>query len=286
MSNVYEIITNKVISALENGNVPWHKPWHGSKMQPRNGITGVPYRGINPFLLEVSRQTQGFKDSRWLTFKQTDKIGGKVKKGSKSTAIIFWHITERLRNGVTEKVPILKYYNVFNVDQLEINPAKLFAIDDYEASDWEGIPFAEAMFTNWLELSGIEFLVGDCAAYSPINDSIMMPDKSRFPLAEDYYATAFHESIHSTGHSSRLNRIETTSFGSEKYAKEELIAEMGSAFLCSECNIEGTFDNSVAYIKGWLKALKDDSKLVIVAASAAQKAVDLILNREMAVIEE
>jgi antirestriction protein ArdC len=274
-SKVYEIVTEKILAALEQGTVPWRKPWQAGI--PRNAITNRPYSGINALLLG----TTPYSDPRWLTFKQCSAKGGKVRKGEKSTLVVFWKIQDvsKEEDGeIAEKqIPLLRYYLVFNVEQCDgLDLPKL------ETRKVDAIAEAEAIITNMPNPPSIAHDGGARAFYRPQLDSIHLPTRSRFDSTGEYYSTLFHELSHSTGHQSRLNRqtlTEVVPFGSETYSKEELVAEFGAAFLCGHAGIETTLDNSAAYIKGWLKTLRSDPKLAIIAASQGQKAADHILGQ-------
>jgi antirestriction protein ArdC len=275
-NKVYEIVTEKIIAALESGTPPWRKPWTAGI--PRNATTNRPYSGINSLLLGMTP----YSDPRWLTFKQCSAKGGKVRKGEKSTLVIFWKtntITQETDSGeLTEKtIPFLRYYLVFNVEQCEG-----LDLPALETRNVDVIAEAEAIVANMPNPPSINHDGGGKAYYRPQLDSIHLPQRNSFDSAGEYYSTLFHELTHSTGHQSRLNRqtlTEVVPFGSETYSKEELVAEFGSAFLCAHAGIETTLDNSAAYIKGWLKALRNDPKLAIIAASQGQKAADHIIGK-------
>lgn len=270
-SSVYEIITNRILAELEKGVVPWRKPWQA--LPPVNLISQKPYRGINVFLLSLP----GYGSAYWLTYKQTQMLGGQIRRGEHGAKIIFWkcaaYETETPTGQTDERrSAVLRYYTVFNLEQtdgLKAN-AKFPSANPIESADSiiEAMPNPPA------------FKQDHHAAYIPSNDTVTMPSRNGFDSREAYYSTFFHELIHSTGHSSRLNRdgINTPQkFGSESYSREELIAEMGSAMLCGLAGIEQqTLKNSVAYLKSWIDQLRSDSRLVISAASAAQKAADYI----------
>jgi len=274
--NVYEIVTEQVIKQLESGVAPWKKPWRCEP--PANLVSGKEYRGINPFLLA----SQGYGSRYWVTFNQANKLGGHVKKGEKSSLVTFWNIGEekliRKADGTDRKSKpiLLRYYSVFNIEQTEGIADKLGLgnatprVPNIEACEAivSGMPHAPAM-----EQSGR-------AWYKPSTDTVGMPSKSLFGSAEEYYSTLFHELTHSTGHKSRVGRDgieEIAQFGSESYSKEELIAEMGAAMLCGITGIApATIENSAAYLKHWIERLRGDSKLIVSAASAAQKAADYI----------
>jgi len=285
-SKIYEIVTERIIELLEEGTVPWHKPWKGGAGQaPMNMVSGKPYRGVNIFLLA----TQGYDSPYWLSFNQIKKKGGQVVKGEKSTLIIFWKFLEKSEkdeNGEEKirKVGMLRYYRVFNLEQTE--GLKLPVTGQLELGDtdfdFQPIEICEGIVKSWDDCPKINHQQNR-AYYRPSSDSINMPKHKRFDSEEEYYSTLFHEMSHSTGHSSRLDRDSLTAlcpFGSTNYSKEELVAEMGAAMLCGMAGIENdTIDNSAAYIKGWLKKLNDNPKWVIQAAGKAQKSCDLILGK-------
>jgi antirestriction protein ArdC len=227
-----------------------------------------PYRGINFILLSLS----GFKDHRWTTLKHATSIGGKVKKGEKSTQVVFWQILNKIENGNLKNIPILKYYNVFNLDQIEgIELPK---------EEFNQILSAEELTEKMFNKPKIEH--GNFSpCYSPKQDLIKMPLQTNFETSESYYQTLWHELVHSTGHESRLNRktlTESARFGSEIYCEEELVAELGSAFICAEASLDNTIQSSTSYIQGWMDIFKENPKMIVNASSKAQKAVDYLLN--------
>jgi antirestriction protein ArdC len=277
MADVYSIVTEKILAALEAGVVPWHKPWDGQASLARNAISNKPYTGINAFLLNLS----AYSDPRWVTFKQAQSLGGSVRKGEKSSLVVFWkqYQNEDEDGNATKKGAILRYYLVFNVEQCE-NLSKLKPLE--EKAEVDAIAEAEAIVAGMPSPPKIDDKGKDQAFYRPSADAISMPKKSAFGSSEEYYSTLFHELSHSTGHPNRLNRAELNTlapFGSETYSKEELVAEFGAAFLCGEAGIQTTVENSAAYIKGWLNALKNDKRLAVSAASQGQKAANHILGR-------
>jgi antirestriction protein ArdC len=274
---VNEIITDRIIRSLEQGVIPWRKSWSGGGSWPRNFVTKKQYRGINVLLLAC----QGFGSPYWLTYNQTAARGGQVKKSEKATPIVFWQVKDRDRNEADnledkrERMFVLRYYNVFNEASREEPEQKIEPIDACVAvlDDWQQKP--QLRLDNRFE---------NKAAYSPTQDVIQMPVIERFHSAEHYYATLFHELVHSTGHPSRLNRPGVANFdrfGSEQYSKEELIAECGAAFLCGHTGIanESVERNATAYLQNWIAVLKGDSRLIVSAAAQAQRAVDMILNQ-------
>jgi antirestriction protein ArdC len=279
--NVYEIVTEQIIKQLESGNVPWRRPW--LCQEPCNLISQKPYRGINTFLLSAS----GYPSPFWLTYKQAEKLGGHVKKGEQSHMVVFWNIgTEKLnaKTGKLSKPFLLRYYRVFNLSQTEGIQSELRITNHAPVAD---IAACESIVTAMPHAPSFED--SSKAAYSPSRDCVMMPSRSVFNSSEGYYATLFHELTHSTGHASRVGRegiTDTAGFGSDTYSKEKLIAEMGSAMLCGITGIAPvTLENSAAYLRSWIGVLKGDSKLVVAAASAAQKAADYIRNTSKPAVE-
>jgi len=275
-SKSYDRITERIVSLLSQGTVPWHKPWHVKTGLPRNLITQKPYRGINVFLL----MAMNYESPNWLTLRQANAMGGQIKPGEKSCPVVFWkpmQVKDK-ESGEDRKIPFLRLYHVFNVSQCtglkNIPPAD-------ESAFIQTLP-AE-LVANMPQRPVIKHGM-NAAYYSPTSDVVGMPDSNRFKTADHYHATLFHELVHSTGHEQRLKRasiMERNGYGSDPYAKEELIAEMGSAFLCGYAGIEDrTIDNSAAYLEGWLKQLKEDKTLIVHAAAQAQKAADFILGHK------
>ena len=274
MFNIYEHITNRIIEQLEQGVIPWRKPWKGN--EPINYITRKAYRGINLLLLPFGGE--------WLTFKQIKDNGGSILKGEKSSMIVFYKTGEKENRdtGEVETYPILRYSNVFHLSQTTGIKSKLepISID----TEIEPIQEAQSIIDGYILRSGvkIEHIEGSNKAfYSPTSDKITMPSIGQFESAEEYYSTSFHEAAHSTGHKSRLNRIkELAAFGSGDYSREELTAEIAASMLMNIAGIEQpqTFANSVAYIKSWINKLREDVKAIVSASSKAQKATDLIIG--------
>lgn len=270
--NVYQIITDRILEKLQAGVVPWRQPW--STSLPKNLVSKKAYRGVNIFLLSA----MGFSSPYWCSYKQAAKLGGQVRKGEKSTPVVFWKVLDKMEDGKVKKVFILRYFNCFNASQcdgLTLPPTEETRHDFQPLSECERI---------LQQYRGAPALVegGDRACYIPSRDIIQMPPGDRFSTTEEYYSTRFHESVHSTGAEHRLARKGITDpirFGSHDYSVEELTAEMGAAFLCGITGIENrTLDNSAAYIASWSKKLRDEPKWLVEAGSAAQKAVDHILG--------
>jgi len=273
----FDIITEEILQIMEQGIVPWQKPWH-LKGEHRNLVTGNRYRGINVFLLSCA----GYGSPWWLTYRQAQEKGGQVRKGEKGRRIVFWKLqgkkedTENGEHG-PRIAPLLRYYTVFNLQQIE----GLEAPADPDEVVLDPIATAEAIYQSMPNAPGL--VVGDRAAYSPARDLVIMPDLQNFTSSEEYYSALFHELGHSTGHQSRLNRKEITDtvrFGSHDYSKEELVAEMTASFLCGAAGIlPATVKNSAAYLQVWAAKFKEDRKMVVCAAAAAQRAADYILER-------
>lgn len=281
--DVYQTVTDRIIDMLEAGTVPWRQPWAGGGVRyPRNLRTGREYRGVNVFLLAVTAWRRGYESAYWLTFRQARERGGSVRKGEKSTPVIFWkpHEVEDKRTGESKIVPCLRHYRVFSAKQCD-------GIDipdpiEHQPLDFQPIEAARTIADGYEGGPAVTH-GGGSAHYLPGEDTVTMPAPERFASSEDYYSTLFHELIHSAGHPSRLDRLQETPpgpFGSAPYGREELVAEMGAAFLCGRAGISAaTAENSAAYLQGWLKRLCGDKRLVVHAAGAAQRAADWILGR-------
>src|SRR5215475_10112420 len=293
----YQEVTDRIIESLENGTVPWRQPWRnfGGGLS-RNLKSGKAYRGINIFLLGIEAMLSGYSDPRWGTYKQIGEKGGQVRKGEKGTQIVFWKRIDPKDGEVDEngnqKKPfmLLRVYTVFNVEQADgIEP---LPIEDAEyTGDEDRLDSAEALIDGYCspnvrKIGKGDFVAGparfneggDTAAYIPSLDRLLMPNIGQFDSADDYYGTAFHELVHSTGSDRRLKRGVSNGFGSEPYAKEELVAELGSAMLAAMTGVGSRTETNAAYIENWLQVLRGDRKFVVQAAAAAQKAADLILG--------
>jgi antirestriction protein ArdC len=269
--SVYEIATEKILEHLEKGVIPWQRPWKTNSM-PTSVVTGKEYRGINRFLLAL----QPYECSQWITFKQANKLGGKIRKGERSYPVFFFQFLEKEDNeGKIETIPLLKYYRVWNLEQTEgieytiEKPEKVF----------NPIESAETIVRNYTDMPPITY-GGNKACYSPLIDTIQLPTKESFHSSEGYYSTLFHEMIHSTGHEKRINRPFGRNFGDHKYSKEELVAEFGAAYLCSLAGIDNQIENNAAYINSWIKALKNNQKWLVSAASQAEYAVNWIKEKK------
>jgi antirestriction protein ArdC len=286
---VYEMVTERVIAMLEEGTVPWRKTWSAGSA-PRN-IEGRPYRGINVFLLAMAPYQSPF----WLTYKQAQARGGTVRKGEKSTVVVFWkrlRIEEKDATGktVAKTIPMLRYFRVFNLEQTEgVKLPKDVAEYDAEQAAVETRIEAEEIMSGYLGAENAPQFHerGHQPLYYPGRDVVEVPQRGTFESADEFYGAVFHELAHSTGHSSRLDRFKgNTAFGSHDYGREELIAEMTAAFLSAEAGIESTATNHAAYLQSWIKTIREDVRAVVVAAGAAQRAADMVLQRTPAQAQE
>jgi antirestriction protein ArdC len=289
---IYEMMTDRILTLLDAGTVPWRKPWKGGGL-PVNLVSKKAYRGINIFLLSCA----GYSSPYWLSFKQAKQKGGKVKKGEKGSQVIFWKFLEKdgenaAGETITNRIPLLRYYTVFNLDQCEgIENPDAGQQDDSETRE-ELIPIEAAQaVVEAMQNPPTLTHEGAQACYIPALDHVKMVDLQAFENAEEYYSTLFHELGHSTGHETRCNRAEIVKPSafrqSHSYSKEELVAEFTACFLCGLTGIEAqTIDNSAAYIEGWSKKLRSNSKWAVQAAAAAQKAADYICNISFEAREE
>ncbi len=276
-NKVYEIITNRIIEKVQAGSpLPWAKPWKPGDM-PHN-ISGRGYTGMNVFLLDMEKEAKGYKSNTWMTFNQAIERGGDVT-GEKSTPVIFMKVgfTTDKETGEEKKFFTMRYYNVFNADQVK----NITLPQRRERAAVDPIQAAETVVNGMPNRPKLEVNRGEKACYYPTLDKVAMPPMECFKSAELYYKTLFHELAHSTAHTTRLNRnVGDHVFGSKDYSKEELVAEMTAAFLigATGINTDATETNTAAYVKNWLSALRDDVTMLIQAASQAQKAADYILN--------
>jgi antirestriction protein ArdC len=279
--DIYEMVTDRICAQLEQGKIPWRKPWTGSggENMPRNAVSGKHYNGINLFLLACAP----YSSNLWVTFNQARSLGGTVKKREKSWPVVFWKILEndkRADGGKLTKVPLLRYYNVFNVEQCEgLNLSKWEPKEQPSKPEFTPIESAQRIFDGMPQKPNVVHKEQQ-AYYSRGGDFINMPLPETFTNPEHYYNILFHEATHATGAPHRLNREKGDFFGDEKYAKEELVAEMGACFLSAIAGIDiaPLQENQAAYIANWLGRLRDDKKLVVSAATKAKHAAKYILN--------
>jgi antirestriction protein ArdC len=298
---IYQLVTDRILALLEQGVVPWKKPWKtrgGPALPPSNLLSLKPYRGINVFLLIA----QGFGSPFWLTFKQAQARGGHVRRGERGTPIVFWRIDPRTEEESEEEESssdhrriLLRYYTVFNLEQCEsVDVPGAEALED--GAPFDPIPACEAIIAKMTHPPELRH-GGERAFYRRSMDLVQLPRPEAFCRPEHYYSTLFHEVAHSTGHPSRLNRFAEEDnpgiFGSPAYAREELVAEMTAAMVCGVLGIapvkveaissggeEELLESSAAYLRHWMDVLKADTRAVVIAAARAQKAADYILGHQ------
>lgn len=277
--DIYQIVTNHIIEKLERKIVPWQQPWTDSGL-PRNLVSKKPYKGINVWLLNSLNYSQNY----FLTFNQIKELGGSVKKGEKSQLVVFWKWLEKEDEKTKEvkKTPLLKYYTVFNVNQCTGIPKEKLPVKEERQNN--PIEACEKVI-NEMPKKPIIKHDEQRAFYHTAQDYVNMPKLETFVNSERYYGTLFHELVHATGHSERLNRkelLEQKGPQTRDYAIEELTAEMGASYLKSYTGIpHQNFEDNIAYIQHWLEKLKKDKKFIVHASGQAQKAVDYILNERM-----
>lgn len=281
--DIYTAVTDRIIQQLEKGVIPWEKPWTGVQGRAYSGVTGKPYSLLNQMLLR--------SPGAYFTYNEVTKRGGHVRKGEKSSMIVFWkqltltsdkdkdtHIEEDTDGQEEKKAFVLRYYNVFHIDQCD----DLTVEAPQTATDRPTSPAADNVITDYTSRENLTLRhqKGDEAYYSPSRNCVVLPLMEQFTDLAEYYSTAFHELTHSTGHATRLNRLTSTAhFGNTEYSKEELTAEIGAAALMNYTGTETAkaFRNSAAYIQNWLTALRNDRRMIVYASGAAAKAVDYIL---------
>lgn len=303
MADVYQIVTDRMIEQMEAGTVPWRRPWFSAGKEAHNRVTGKTYSFLNRMLLS--------KGGEWATIKQWNKLGGNVRKGEKSEMVVFWKFPEkgetkndgdidyahsdhesaetaetRSTDGPAEtrknNIPVLKWHRVFHVSQVEgVEP--LSVEENLQAPD--PIPEADKIFRDYIARENILLEEGyDEACYSPTLDMIRIPGLIQFECAEEFYSTAFHECIHSTGKNNRLARegVRRINFGSGIYSREELVAEIGAASMLNILGIETdtSFRNSTCYVQSWIEVLKNDKRAIVMAAAQAEKAVNYIIGKQ------
>lgn len=272
--DIYGVITDRIIEQLEKGVIPWEKPWTGTQDGAISGATGKAYSLLNQMLLG--------KPGEYFTYNQVLAKGGHVRKDEKAQIVVFWKqvkVIEKDEAGqqIEKNIPMLRYYSVFHADQCEGITAEQRPVKEIAH------PAADDIITAYSQRERLEIRHqrGDEAYYSPSRDCVVLPLREQFNSVSEYFSTAFHELTHSTGHSSRLNRLKATAhFGNAEYSTEELIAEIGAAALLNYAGLETkkSLRNNAAYIQSWLSALKNDKRMIVQASGAASKAVDLIIG--------
>jgi antirestriction protein ArdC len=273
MMTIYQLVTDNIISELERGATPWVKPWTADSSADANVISGKAYKGINRLLLGCSSMSKGYSSAKWATYKQWLELGANVRKGEKATAIVYFQpvvkpVADAESTDGGKSYALLKQYFVFNANQVDGYTDQASEVD----STFNSIALADDRI---IKTGAMIRHGGDAAFYSPSNDSIQLPYQSSFNSTDHYYATAFHELTHWTSAKARCDRVLGKRFGDSKYAFEELVAEMGAAFLCFDHGITGQLQHA-GYIANWLQCLRDDNKAVFKAAALAQKAADYI----------
>ena len=282
--DIYTRITNKIVASLETGVRPWIKPWSadhaaGRIMRPLRH-NGIAYSGINVLMLWASAVEQGFNSPSWMTFKQALELNACVRKGEKGSLVVYANSITKTEQGdagedIDREIHFLKGYTVFNVSQIEGLPEHYYAAPEPKFSPVARIDHAEAFFAS--TKADIRYR-GGRAYYAQEPDYIQMPPIESFTDAESFYATLAHESCHWTKHPTRLDRdLGRKSWGDEGYSREELVAELCSAFLCADLELTPEVrDDHAAYIASWLQVLKNDNRAIFSAASDAQRAVDYL----------
>ena len=295
--SVFDRVTQKIIADLEKGVRPWQKPWSGDNAAPRivrpKRHNGEPYNGVNILLLWDAAINKGFQNPTWMTFKQTEEYGAHVRKGEKSSFVVYANkiikteTDAKTGEDIEKQIPFLRGYNVFNVEQIEGLPEK-FLLQPEPASISPTVGRLENVDHFIKNTGAIIRHGGDRAYYAESSDHIQMPLIDAFTNGESYYATLAHEATHWTKHDTRLKRdFGRVAWGDEGYAKEELVAEIGSAFLCADLGITPeTREDHAAYIETWLKALKDDKKLIFTAAAHATRAVEFLKSKQPVISQD
>jgi antirestriction protein ArdC len=287
---MYGQVAESLIGLMESGEAPWTKPWivrgRNDPFAPRNGYYDSAYNGFNSLYLSCVMADRGWSDPRFFTYKNAESLGGQVREGEKSTLVVYNKRVSK-KDEESDKVKsfyLMKYYRVFNAAQIDgVEEYVPVVVEEVVPDDPFGV--AAGVGADWFEYTGVVLgHGGDRAFYSPSGDLIQMPEKSQFMGMFNYYHTLFHEVIHSTGHESRQNRFKVESFGSERYAKEELVAEFGAAMVCVNAGVPIEREESADYIRQWAKRCKDDPGLLVTAVNAAQRAADMVLN--VASVEE
>ncbi|WP_419652536.1 zincin-like metallopeptidase domain-containing protein [Thiolapillus sp.] len=284
----YEQVADKLIEQLKKGTAPFQKPWEpGNLAMPHNPVSGARYKGSNAFWLQMQER----EDPRWMTYKQAQSIGAQVRKGEKGTLIQYWKFTEEKIKRDANGKPVIGADGKKVKQTTKLDKPRAFSASVFNAEQIDGLPELKKVEPRWDRHERAEKILAASAAnishdqedrafYSPSTDKIHLPTKEQFPTADNYYAVALHELGHWTGHPSRLDRDLTGSFGSEKYAKEELRAEISSLMVGDELGIGHDPSNHAAYVNSWVKVLQDDPKEILRAARDAEAIKDYILSSE------
>ena len=295
-SDIMKRVTDLVVEALDKDICPWIKPWDDVGTSPYNFESKHIYKGSNVWMLNAVQMSRGYKHNAWVTFNGAKKCGGAVKKGEISVPVVYWNFVKKEveQDGVTveKTIPFLKYFSVWNIEQCGIE------VETEELPQSEPLPSAEKVISNYVAREeGLTFdeVEGNRACYIPSSDKIIVPTmaqaikkaldvgQTKKDGTQHHYSTCFHEMVHSTGHKSRLARegiVATNYFGSHEYSKEELVAEMGSAVMCTKLGLssERVMENTKAYCKSWASKLKSEPSWIVWASSRSEKAVNYILG--------
>lgn len=283
-------LADRIVEMLNKGVSPWHKSWNCGEFGFPKNWRGVEYRGFNVIMLGI----MGYRNPFWLTYRKCAELGGQVRKGEKGCPVMYWHRSqyvekdadgnpvldedgnERKRNAM-----LIRGYTVFNAEQCDGLPERFYPKDvEPKGKTHRPHKAAEELWSKYKDPPEVVHGAAGCS-YSTTQDRIRMPDKKFFDNIEEYWAALFHEGCHSTGHEKRLARKMGNRFGSDPYAREELVAEIGAQLLCQRCGITRTLENTAAYCKGWAKAIKsmpDYGRAVVCAAASAQRAADWIMG--------
>jgi len=287
MRDVYQQVTDSIVAALEKGVRPWTRPWAAPEGQSFGSLPirskGIAYQGINVWLLWATAAEKGYTNPQWMTFKQALGLSAAVRKGEKSTMVVFYKTLSKIETNakgedVARNIPLLRAYNVFNVEQIDGLPERFYnkpePVEVTPRARLERVQRCEAYFAasqSKISHGGLR------AFYAPSVDAIQMPDFDKFIDAESYYATLGHEHIHWSGAESRLKREFGKRFGDDAYAAEELVAEMGSAFICATLGLALVpREDHASYLEHWIKVLKADKRAIFTASSEAQRAVEFL----------
>lgn len=278
--DIYQQVTDRIIALIENGTVPWRKCWSAGSGMPKNLISKKEYRGINVFILASSSYSSPY----WLTYRQATELGGFVKKGEKSTPVIFWKMLDKHDQDddtkATGRIPMLRQYHLFSAEQCENIPIP--PDPEETVNTFSPIEKCDQIIAGYKNRPDIHY-GGARAFYRVSEDRVQMPHEHTFNTSEDFYQVLLHELSHSTGHKSRLARkevVERNEFGSDDYSSEEICADLSASMLCAVAGISNqTIEMSASYINGWLSVLRQDKKAIIMAAARAQASADHILGR-------
>jgi antirestriction protein ArdC len=280
--DVYQMVTDRIIGLLEKGTIPWRKTWSAGSGMPRNLVSKKEYRGVNIFLLSAMPYSSAY----WLTYKQATDLGGNVRKGEKSTPVIFWKMLDKQNQNqdndtkATGKIPMLRQYHLFSSEQCD--GVSVPPDPEETVNPFTPIQKAEQIIAGYKDGPNIHY-GGNRAFYRPAEDRVQMPHEHTFERSEDFYSVLMHELAHSSGAMHRLARkevMERNEFGSDDYSAEEICAELSASMLCAVAGISNeTIEMSASYLAGWLSVLRQDKKAIVVAAARAQASADYILGK-------